>query len=104
MSIENLSFEELIELNSKIVKRLRELNKIEKHKELQRFEVGDSVYFINNGKTITGTVIRINQRTLSIKTAQGMWYVAPRAVKKILSQEKSQYDAFHPISLDRLNN
>jgi hypothetical protein len=49
-------------------------------KKLQSFDVGDQVSFKHEGKTITGTVIRVNQKSLSVKTKEGTrWYVDPRA-------------------------
>ena len=80
MDIENLSLEQLAELHRKISKRIRELHKKNLFEKLQSFEVGDQVSFNHEGKIITGAVIRVNQKSLSVKTKEGArWYVDPRA-------------------------
>ena len=80
MDIDNLTLEELAELHRNICKRIRELHKKNLFEKLQSFEVGDQVSFNHEGKTITGTVIRVNQKSLSVKTKEGArWYVDPRA-------------------------
>jgi hypothetical protein len=56
------------------------LHKKNLFEKLQSFDVGDQVSFNHEGKTITGIVIRINQKSLSVKTKEGArWYVDPRA-------------------------
>mgnify|MGYP001559988571 CR=1 FL=1 len=84
MDIANLTYEELAELNLKIVKRLNELNKEKTLNELRIFEIGEIVVFKNDeGKELRGRVVRINQKTLSVKTEEGIWYVYPSKAKKI---------------------
>lgn len=90
MDIEKLSLEQLIELHCKISKRIRELRKMKLFEDLQNFEVGDRVSFRNKENIITGTVVRINQKSLTIKTKEGTWYVDPRLVTKLnLSHEEN---------------
>ena len=80
MDIENLSLGQLDELHRKICKRIRELHKKNLFEKLQSFEVGDQVSFNHEGNIVTGTVIRVNQKTLSVKIKEGSrWYVDPRA-------------------------
>ena len=81
--IENLSPEELIELHRKIYKRIRELQRGNLLKELQDFEIGNEISFKHEGTPITGTVIRINQKSLSVRTDKGNWYVSPRSATKL---------------------
>ena len=94
MDVENLSLEELMELHWKILKCIQKFRKMKLYEDLQKFDVGDKVSFKGKGEELlTGTVIRVNQKSLSIKTDQGtMWYVAPALATKIqlLQQE---YDA-----------
>lgn len=93
MDIEHLPLEELMELHWKILKRIQKIRKMKLYEDLQKFDVGDKVSFKDKGDIITGTVIRVNQKSLTIKTDRGTtWYVAPALVTKIqlLQQE---YDA-----------
>ncbi len=104
MDIENLSLEQLAELHRKICKRIRELHKKNLFEKLQSFEVGDQVSFNHEGKIITGTVMRVNQKSLSVKTKEGArWYVDPRAgVTKIqLPQQVDDGNIYSRIQSNR---
>lgn len=85
MDIENLSLEELRELNWKILKRMQKLRKMKLYGDLQKFDAGDRISFNGKGEELlTGTVLRVNQKSLTVKTDQGtMWYVAPALAAKI---------------------
>jgi len=85
VDIERLSLEELKELHWKILKRMQKFRKMKLYEDLQKFDVGDRISFKGKGEELlTGTVIRVNQKSLSIKTDQGtMWYVAPALATKI---------------------
>lgn len=83
VEIGKLSMEELVQLHRNICKRIGELNRDRLFEKLQEFEIGDKVSFNHDGDIITGTVIRINRKSLSIKTNKGNWYVDPRNVTKI---------------------
>jgi preprotein translocase subunit YajC len=94
MDIENLSLEELMGFHYKILKRIHQLRKMKLYEDLQKFDVGDRVSFKGRGEDIlTGTVIRVNQKSLSIKTDQGtMWYVSPALATKIELPKKENSD------------
>ena len=83
IQIENLSLKELVELHDKIAKRIWELEKGKLSEKLGEFQIGDRVSFQSEGKTISGTVIRVNRKTLSVRSQENYWYVAPWAVTKI---------------------
>ncbi|MEM4326324.1 MAG: hypothetical protein QXU40_03415 [Candidatus Pacearchaeota archaeon] len=105
MNIDSLSIQELMELNRKIVRRIRELRRIKLHTDLRNFTEGDKVSFNNNGNTITGIVIRINQKSLTIKTDQGTWYVDPSLATKLhLPKEESDGNIYRKIESSWLNN
>ena len=94
MDIEYLPLEELMELHWKILKRIQKLRKMKLYEDLQKFDVGDKVSFKGKREDIiTGIVVRINQKSLTIKTDQGTtWYVAPALVTKIQLLQQN-YDA-----------
>jgi len=64
MEIENLSLEERVELHRKICKPIRELNRSKVSEKLENFEIGDEISFKHEGNLITGTVIRVNRKSL----------------------------------------
>ena len=83
IQIENLSLKELVELHDKVARRIWELQRTKVSEKLGEFQIGDQVSFQSEGKTITGTVIRVNRKTLSVRSQEGYWYVAPWGVTKI---------------------
>ncbi|MCK4244135.1 MAG: hypothetical protein KAX20_00765 [Candidatus Omnitrophica bacterium] len=83
IQIENLSLKELVELHDKIARRIWELQRTKLSEKLGEFQIGDQISFQSEGETITGIVIRVNRKTLSIRSQKGHWYVAPWAVTKV---------------------
>lgn len=105
MDINNLTLQELVDLNRNIVKRIRELRRIKLYTALQNFTEGDMVSFDNNGITITGTVIRINQKSLTVKASESTWYIDPcLASKSQLPQQKNDANMFRNIATNCSNN
>ena len=83
IQIENLSLKELVELHDKVARRMWELGRTELAAKLGEFQIGNPVSFQSEGKTITGTVIRVNRKSLSIRSQEGHYfYVPPWAVTK----------------------
>ena len=83
IEIENLSLKELVELHNKVARRMWELGRTELNAKLGEFQIGDPVSFQAEGKTITATVIRVNRKTLSVRSQEGYYfYVPPWAVTK----------------------
>ncbi len=74
-----LDYDELVKLNEYIVKRLNLILNKRAMEKVQEFNVLDRVYFIDNdGNEITGTIIRLNQKTVTIKADDGKrWRVSP---------------------------
>jgi hypothetical protein len=73
-----LSEDELIELNRRIVERLQLLRSAKSLAQLAQFSVGMVVEFdTDDGRTISGTIARLNQRTATVVTASGRWRVSP---------------------------
>lgn len=81
--IDLMDLDELMKLNEYIVKRIRFLQEIDTIEKLQHFELLERVYFIDNeGNKIEGTIIRINNKTVTIKTDSGTeWRVNPQLLK-----------------------
>jgi hypothetical protein len=64
--------EELIELNRRIVERLRSLHQQRRYQEMARFNLGDTVSFTAEaGRTVAGKVIRANAKTITILSSTG---------------------------------
>src|SRR5271169_6019417 len=69
---------ELIDLNHRIVARLRFLRQIDAHEAMLEFRIGERVTFHPDGRPpVTGMITRYNKKTVSIVTDDGhRWNVA----------------------------
>jgi hypothetical protein len=77
-----LSEDDLIELNRRIVERLQLLRSAKSPAKLATFSVGMVVEFeTEDGRTISGTVARLNQRTATVVAASGRWRVSPSLLR-----------------------
>ena len=79
MDIDQLSEEELIDLNNRVVARLRFLNQMRAHSQMLDFRIGDRVTFHPEGRpTLFGMITRYNRKTVTVITDSGQhWNVAP---------------------------
>ncbi|MCO6512079.1 MAG: hypothetical protein J5I65_14940 [Aridibacter famidurans] len=79
IDLENLTEEELVELNHLIVERLRFLKQTRAHKAMMRFRIGQKVSFDpGDRQTVTGTLTKFNKKTVTVITDDGYrWNVAP---------------------------
>jgi len=80
--ITKLSEDELLELNRRVVERLQFIRSARSLTQLARFSVGMAVEFdTDDGRTISGTVARLNQKTATVVSAAGRWRVSPSLLR-----------------------
>ena len=93
LNIDHLTEPELIELNHKIVERLRLMRQIRSHKEMFKFKIGDRVRFHPSGhEPQTGTLTRFNRKSVTVITDNGgHCNVAPTLIE--LAQSKDSEEA-----------
>ena len=98
IEIDNLTENELIELNHRIVARLRFLNHKRAHAHMLEFSIGDRVAFQPQGRSqIVGMLTRYNRKTVTVITESGeQWNVSPILLRKA---EPSQNAAAGNISV-----
>ena len=79
IDIDKLSKAELIDLNNRIVERLRFLDQMRAHSQMLEFKIGDRVAFQPEGRqTLVGMLTRYNRKTVTVITDDGQrWNVAP---------------------------
>lgn len=84
ISLESLNKQELMDLQERVVERLRYLHQMEAKHKMTEFYFGDVVSFKDkDGKVVRGTVERFNQKSVSIKGFDGLgWRVSPQLLKK----------------------
>jgi hypothetical protein len=85
---------ELIDLNRRIVERLRFLAQAYAHRKMLEFKIGDRVTFQSDQReVIEGMLTRYNKKTVTILTDQGkQWNVSPSLLRAKPSVEsESQF-------------
>ncbi len=83
IDIEKLNLEELIALNHRVIRRIEYFHGLKTQAHLDRFEVGDRVSFLSDGRAVEGIVTRVNHKTLSVKTKDSRWTIHPQFLTKI---------------------
>src|SRR5438552_14197009 len=85
IDIDGLSEDELLELNHKVVARLRFLSQMRSHSAMLDFRIGERVKFSPTGRLdMTGTITRYNKKTVTVITDSGEhWNVAPGLLSKL---------------------
>ena len=85
IDIDRLTEVELIDLNNRIVERLRFLHQAHAHSRMLEFSVGDQVSFQPEGREpLFGVLTRYNKKTVTVITAQGQrWNVAPTLLRQV---------------------
>jgi hypothetical protein len=79
IDIDRLSEPELIDLNRRIVERLRFLSQMRDHRAMLEFRIGDRVGFqTDRTQVIHGIITRYNKKTVSVIADDGRrWTVSP---------------------------
>jgi hypothetical protein len=92
IDIDKLSEDELIDLNHRIVERLRFLNQMRAHSQMLDFKIGDRVTFQPQGRPpVVGMLTRYNKKTVTVITDSGQhWNVAPEFLRKAVSTETTE--------------
>jgi hypothetical protein len=84
IDLTKLCEDELIELNQRIVERLQLIRSAKSLTQLAKFSVGLIVEFdTDDGRKMSGTVVRLNRRTATIMTASGRWRVSPSLLRVV---------------------
>ncbi len=84
VDVEKMSLEELVDLNRRVVYRIQYLASVKTRAQLDWFDVGDRVTFQCDGRAVSGTVIRVNRKTLSIHTDDHHhWNIHPKFLTKV---------------------
>ena len=98
IDIDQLSEAELIDLNHRIVARLRFLNELDAHATMLEFRIGERVQFRPEGRPpVSGVITRYNKKTVSIVTDTGhRWNVAPQLLERTKSRRPQNVETSEP--------
>jgi hypothetical protein len=103
IDIDKLSEAELVDLNNRIIARLRFLREMRAHEQMLEFSVGDHVSFQPEGRPVlTGMVTRYNRKTVTVITESGEhWTVSPGLLRKVQASEKKQSTPANVVRLPK---
>lgn len=89
IDIDSLSEAELIDLNNRIVERLRFLSQARAHTRMLDFRIGDRVFFEPEGRpAVSGMITRYNKKTVTVITDSGeRWNVAPNFLRHASAEQ-----------------
>lgn len=84
IDIDGLSYEELLELNHRVVARLKMLESMQAHVEMMAFNLGARVSFEAQGGRLLGTLVKYNRKTVSVVTDNGQrWNISPHLLSPV---------------------
>lgn len=103
IDISKLDEAELVELNRRIVARLRFLQEARTHHQMLSFSVGDRVRFHPPGHDPkTGVIVKHNRKTVTVITDDHhQWNIAPVFLSRVLDTNTSEA-AHSPLNVVRL--
>ena len=103
IDIDRLTEAELIDLNNRIVERLRFLHQMRSHAQMLEFSIGDRVEFQPDGHPlVVGMLTRYNRKTVTVLTDTGQrWNVAPRLLRRASQMQGPAILSGNVISLNK---
>jgi hypothetical protein len=83
--IDHLTEAELVDLNHRVVTRLKFLHEMKLHARMLDFSVGEKVSFQPDGHPVLfATIVKYNRKTVTLITEGGQqWNVAPVFLRKL---------------------
>lgn len=101
INIDNLTEKELIDLNHRIVERLKFLESMRTHTVMMDFGVGEKVCFSpSENRKLFGVLVKYNKKTVTIITEEGQkWNVSPHLLERPENSENSVKGSDNVIEL-----
>jgi len=66
-----LSETELIDLNNRIIKRLRMIRQVHAHVKMMEFSIGERVWFQTDVRKVEGVLVRYNKKSVTARYGPG---------------------------------
>ena len=84
INIDQLTESELVDLNQRIVERLRMLHQMHAHVRMLEFNIGERVSFqTDQHKSVEGMLVRYNKKSVTVVSDDGgRWTVSPGLLRK----------------------
>ena len=98
IDLDRLTESELIDLNRRVVERLRFLRHMRAHAQMLDFSVGDRISFQPPGRArLFGMLTRYNRKTVTVITEDGQhWNVAPALLSRVIDSGRVEVDSTEP--------
>lgn len=94
IDIDGLSFEELLELNQRVVARLKMLESMQAHVEMMAFNLGARVSFEAQHGRLLGILVKYNRKTVTVVTENGQrWNISPHLLSPVTDVSTRQPQA-----------
>ena len=78
IDIDGLSLQELMQLNHRVVERIKMLEAMQAHINMMAFDLGAKVSFDTDEGRILGTLVKYNRKTVTVLSDDGrQWRVSP---------------------------
>ena len=91
VDIDGLTFEELLELNQRVVARLKMLESMQAHVDMMAFRLGARVSFDTQDGRQLGTLVKYNRKTVTVMTEGGQrWNVSPHLLSEVKDTQPSR--------------
>jgi hypothetical protein len=105
IDIEKLTESELIDLNNRIILRLKFLRQMRSHRKMLEFTIGERVTFHPEGYPRKfGTIMKYNKKTITVITEDGEhWNVSPGLLQKVKVEQKSKQQNQNVIPFRKKN-
>jgi hypothetical protein len=103
IDIDQLSEPELVDLNNRIVARLRLLQQMRAHASMLEFRLGERVSFQPDGHPVLfGVITKYNRKSVTVITEAGQhWTVAPTFLRKLKAVKEPSFDGARVINLTK---
>lgn len=92
IDIDGLSIDELMQLNHRVVERIKMLQAMQAHVDMMAFNLGSKVSFQTDTGRVIGTLVKYNRKTVNVVGDNGRHYrVTPgllSAVKDVGNEPK----------------
>lgn len=84
IDLDRMTYEELLDLNHRVVARLKMLDSMQAHQEMMSFNLGACVSFETQHGRMVGKVVKFNRKTVTVITSDSRrWNVSPHLLSPV---------------------
>jgi len=92
IDIDGLSYEELVQLNHRVVERLKMLEAMQAHVDMMAFNLGARVSFDSQFGRQLGTVVKYNRKTVTVLGDDSrQWRISPSLLSSVKDVDQTPH-------------